>query len=631
MHLIMEFCDGGDVAGLIKRHGRFKESQVKPIIKQLASGVAFLRENSLIHRDLKPQNLLLSGRYPSCTLKIADFGFARSLQQLDMAETLCGSPLYMAPEILNGKRYDAKCDLWSVGAIMFELVTGRPPYNGTNHMDLIHNINQNPVKMDSEIKRQLSKECLDLIRGLLRKNPKDRISFEDFWNSPFIKDADSVIPDPARQEKDRKSRTIERLEKADGTATGSHASPLLSPEQSSMEQQSIPSLTLDKSGAQQKSSLPKSQAVVTEEQEKPRRRSLYNNAIAAVTKMDALSHDGQWGPNSIVERLSTITVGNIITVAEDRRSLFESSSFKANAEISQSFLEAILDGVNEGKSSETPLKADVFLQNAHVRIARHSAFCARAIMSLAEKYENIARASPNHAIELLTKRAHGEAPVDVPRLAGKPTTRRATLSSANVMSEAAKQSSTMTEFDECAEEVHRNAALCALLLYSRSLRLLNHCTSYFAHLLTTWNGALALLRPTIQWLTVSIASANTRVENLSSEYFNSAVSKDQLLVSKLDTEWLLCKRAAVLLRYADTICTCENFGRAFFGVYSDCPVEQACLNFRLEAIELLHSMMLPRSVTDAGEEKLKEVALSMEEKARHQIQKARDALHEAHQ
>eukprot|EP01138_Halocafeteria_seosinensis_P000664 gb/GECG01000680.1/.p1 GENE.gb/GECG01000680.1/~~gb/GECG01000680.1/.p1 ORF type:complete len:531 (+),score=64.48 gb/GECG01000680.1/:1-1593(+) len=360
MHLIMEFCDGGDVAGLIKRHGRFKESQVKPIIKQLASGVAFLRENSLIHRDLKPQNLLLSGRYPSCTLKIADFGFARSLQQLDMAETLCGSPLYMAPEILNGKRYDAKCDLWSVGAIMFELVTGRPPYNGTNHMDLIHNINQNPVKMDSEIKRQLSKECLDLIRGLLRKNPKDRISFEDFWNSPFIKDADSVIPDPARQEKDRKSRTIERLEKADGTATGSHASPLLSPEQSSMEQQSIPSLTLDKSGAQQKSSLPKSQAVVTEEQEKPRRRSLYNNAIAAVTKMDALSHDGQWGPNSIVERLSTITVGNIITVAEDRRSLFESSSFKANAEISQSFLEAILDGVNEGKSSETPLKADVF-------------------------------------------------------------------------------------------------------------------------------------------------------------------------------------------------------------------------------------------------------------------------------
>ena len=79
---------------------------------------------------MKPQNLLLSCAGPGAILKIADFGFARNLQPLGLAETLCGSPLYMAPEILQFHKYDAKADLWSVGTILFELLVGRPPYNG---------------------------------------------------------------------------------------------------------------------------------------------------------------------------------------------------------------------------------------------------------------------------------------------------------------------------------------------------------------------------------------------------------------------------------------------------------------------------------------------------------------------
>jgi serine/threonine protein kinase len=70
-------------------------------------------------------------------LKIADFGFARHLASATLAETLCGSPLYMAPEILEGRRYDAKADLWSVGAILFEMVVGRPPFGGANHVELL--------------------------------------------------------------------------------------------------------------------------------------------------------------------------------------------------------------------------------------------------------------------------------------------------------------------------------------------------------------------------------------------------------------------------------------------------------------------------------------------------------------
>jgi len=78
-------------------------------------------------RDLKPQNLLLAAPGPGAVLKIADFGFARSLQPSALADTLCGSPLYMAPEILRFHKYDAKADLWSVGTILFELVVGARP------------------------------------------------------------------------------------------------------------------------------------------------------------------------------------------------------------------------------------------------------------------------------------------------------------------------------------------------------------------------------------------------------------------------------------------------------------------------------------------------------------------------
>ena len=114
-------------------------------------------------RDLKPQNLLLTSQAPDAVLKIADFGFARPLQPQGLAETLCGSPLYMAPEILSFNKYDAKADLWSVGTILFELITGRPPFNGNNHVHLLRNIEASDAKLPPAIGAQLSPAALDMI------------------------------------------------------------------------------------------------------------------------------------------------------------------------------------------------------------------------------------------------------------------------------------------------------------------------------------------------------------------------------------------------------------------------------------------------------------------------------------
>ncbi|CAM6127990.1 unnamed protein product [Calypogeia fissa] len=185
--LVLEYCTGGDLAAYIQRHGRVTEAVARHFMRQLGAGLQVLRANNLIHRDLKPQNLLLSTNDRHAVLKIADFGFARSLQPQGMAETICGSPLYMAPEILQRQKYDAKADLWSVGAILFQLLTGRPPYCGNSHVQLLLNIvKSTEVKFPEAVLAELHPDCVDMIRKLLRRNPVERLSFEEFFNHNFM-------------------------------------------------------------------------------------------------------------------------------------------------------------------------------------------------------------------------------------------------------------------------------------------------------------------------------------------------------------------------------------------------------------------------------------------------------------
>ncbi|KAJ7529518.1 hypothetical protein O6H91_15G054700 [Diphasiastrum complanatum] len=186
LYLILEYCAGGDLAAYIQRHGKVAEEVARHFMRQLGSGLQVLHVNNLIHRDLKPQNLLLSTNNQNAVLKIADFGFARSLQPQGMAETLCGSPLYMAPEILRYQKYDAKADLWSVGAIFFHLLTGRPPFVGNSHAQLLQNISKSEAQFSKSVVADLHPDCIDLCRKLLRQNPVERLSFEEFVSHSFL-------------------------------------------------------------------------------------------------------------------------------------------------------------------------------------------------------------------------------------------------------------------------------------------------------------------------------------------------------------------------------------------------------------------------------------------------------------
>jgi len=178
--LILDYCYE-DLNKYIKRNGRLSEKQTKNFITQISCGLYFLNKLNLIHRDLKPHNILIS---ESGNIKIADFGFVKEYDSNNMLDTLCGSPIYMAPEILQHKKYDGKVDLWSLGVILYEMVTNELPFKATNHIELLKVIETRKFKIENHI--VISKDCYSLLESLLVVNPKNRISFENFFNHSFF-------------------------------------------------------------------------------------------------------------------------------------------------------------------------------------------------------------------------------------------------------------------------------------------------------------------------------------------------------------------------------------------------------------------------------------------------------------
>lgn len=247
----MEYCELGDLSLFIKKRDKLlthpathdmarkypsapnsglHEVIIRHFLKQLASALEFLRSKNYVHRDVKPQNLLLlptlgfrqqkgrsimeasqdslipmSGIVSLPMLKLADFGFARVLPTTSLAETLCGSPLYMAPEILRYEKYDAKADLWSVGTVLYEMATGRPPFRARNHVELLRKIEaaEDVIKFPREV--TITSDLKSLIRGLLKKNPVERMSFENFFSQTVVTSdipglVEDDIPKPPKRE-----------------------------------------------------------------------------------------------------------------------------------------------------------------------------------------------------------------------------------------------------------------------------------------------------------------------------------------------------------------------------------------------------------------------------------------------
>ncbi|KAM8865742.1 serine/threonine-protein kinase ULK1a isoform 1-T1 [Synchiropus picturatus] len=191
VYLIMEYCNGGDLADYLQMKGTLSEDTIRVFLQQIAQAMKALQSKGIVHRDLKPQNILLChphGRrssFHNTSVKLADFGFARHLQTNTMAATLCGSPMYMAPEVIMSQSYDAKADLWSIGTIVYQCLTGKAPFQARTPQELRRFYECNRTLLP-RIPKETSSHLRQLLLSLLQRNPKDRISFDEFFNHPFL-------------------------------------------------------------------------------------------------------------------------------------------------------------------------------------------------------------------------------------------------------------------------------------------------------------------------------------------------------------------------------------------------------------------------------------------------------------
>ncbi|OQR74925.1 serine/threonine-protein kinase unc-51-like, partial [Tropilaelaps mercedesae] len=202
-----EYCNGGDLADYLHTKGLLSENTIRLFLRQIAGAMKALFAKGIVHRDLKPQNILLchDKQNPTpadITLKIADFGFARFLQEGVMAATLCGSPMYMAPEVIMSLQYDAKADLWSIGTIVFQCLTGSAPFRAQSPQAL-KQYYEKSASLSPKIPPGTSPELAALLQGLLKRNARDRIDFDTFFGHPFLtvspkQPGSSPVPVPRR-------------------------------------------------------------------------------------------------------------------------------------------------------------------------------------------------------------------------------------------------------------------------------------------------------------------------------------------------------------------------------------------------------------------------------------------------
>ncbi len=170
VYFLMEFLNGGDLMFHIESANKFSETRTRFYAAQILCGLEFLHSENIVYRDLKLDNILLDSK-GHC--KISDFGMCRVLMNGELAATFCGTPDYIAPEILQGYMYDYAVDYWSYGILIYEMLTGRTPFNGKDEEDLFNSIKHQEIVYPSS--NEISFNAENILRALLEREPRKRL------------------------------------------------------------------------------------------------------------------------------------------------------------------------------------------------------------------------------------------------------------------------------------------------------------------------------------------------------------------------------------------------------------------------------------------------------------------------
>ena len=201
--IVTELASGGELLDRVVENGNFSESDARSMIYQVLKGMEYLHSKNIVHRDLKLENILLSDGSSSAIVKIADFGLARFFADDSQLRTICGSPLYVAPEILdigaNMETYTPAVDMWSIGVMLYILLSGNSPFENEDEQSLFQMIRLGEYSMDDHLWDHVSDEAKDCVQRLLTVNTSVRMTITQALEHPWVlcstKSKDTTLSD----------------------------------------------------------------------------------------------------------------------------------------------------------------------------------------------------------------------------------------------------------------------------------------------------------------------------------------------------------------------------------------------------------------------------------------------------
>uniref|UniRef100_A0A671MPF3 Serine/threonine-protein kinase PLK n=1 Tax=Sinocyclocheilus anshuiensis TaxID=1608454 RepID=A0A671MPF3_9TELE len=180
IYILLEYCSRRSLAHILKARKVLTEPEVRYYLRQIVSGLKYLHEQEILHRDLKLGNFFIN---ESMELKVGDFGLAAKLEPVEnRRRTICGTPNYLSPEVLNKQGHGCESDVWALGCVMYTMLLGRPPFETTNLKETYRCIREARYSMPSS----LSPQAKHLISSMLAKNPMDRPQLDDILRHDFF-------------------------------------------------------------------------------------------------------------------------------------------------------------------------------------------------------------------------------------------------------------------------------------------------------------------------------------------------------------------------------------------------------------------------------------------------------------
>ncbi|CAO3652915.1 unnamed protein product [Mucor hiemalis] len=187
VYIVTDLASGGELFQQLLKKGSYTEKDASNLTRQMLEGLQYLHERDIVHRDMKPENLLFQKVGDDADLMITDFGLSKILKaQDDILTTACGTPGYVAPEVLLQTGHNKPVDLWSVGVILFTLLSGYTPFWGEDQASLFESIMSGQYDYDEEYWSDISQSAKNLIDRLLTFDPNQRITAEEALAHPWI-------------------------------------------------------------------------------------------------------------------------------------------------------------------------------------------------------------------------------------------------------------------------------------------------------------------------------------------------------------------------------------------------------------------------------------------------------------